>query len=138
MLSRFTMTRVYSRISLQRAYCKDHLQRTFQGTVQRISSSPTFLLSKLQPLRAFSSTHLSPQEIQSRTLTLLSSFAKLTTKTPLPESKFKSDLGLDSLDVVEVVMAVEEEFGLNIPDEVADGFESPADVIKYLESKLSH
>ena len=45
---------------------------------------------------------------------------------------------MDSLDVVEVVMAVEEEFGLNIPDEVADGFESPADVIKYLESKLSH
>lgn len=92
--------------------------------------------------RSYSTTHLSQQEIQSRTLTLLSSFAKLAAtaqqKPPLPESKFKTDLGLDSLDVVEVVMAVEEEFGLSIPDEIADGFECPADVIKYLESKLSH
>ena len=51
-----------------------------------------------------------------------------------PSASFQSDLGLDSLDTVEVVMAIEEEFAIEIPDADADKILSCADAIKYLES----
>jgi len=47
-------------------------------------------------------------------------------------SSLRDDLGCDSLDCIEMIMRVEEEFGVNIPDEVAEGFGTPADVIAYL------
>ncbi len=50
-----------------------------------------------------------------------------------PESKFIEDLGADSLDTVELVMALEEEFGQEIPDEEAEKLQSVADVIKHVE-----
>jgi len=50
-----------------------------------------------------------------------------------PEAKFIEDLGADSLDTVELVMALEEEFGQEIPDEEAEKLQSVADVIKYVE-----
>jgi acyl carrier protein len=49
------------------------------------------------------------------------------------ESKFIEDLGADSLDTVELVMALEEEFGQEIPDEDAEKLQSVADVIKHVE-----
>jgi acyl carrier protein len=50
-----------------------------------------------------------------------------------PEAKFIEDLGADSLDTVELVMALEEEFGNEIPDEDAEKLTSVADVISYVE-----
>ncbi|MGC8743717.1 MAG: acyl carrier protein [Verrucomicrobiia bacterium] len=50
-----------------------------------------------------------------------------------PEAKFIEDLGADSLDTVELVMALEEEFGSEIPDEEAEKLQSVGDVIKYIE-----
>jgi acyl carrier protein len=50
-----------------------------------------------------------------------------------PEAKFIEDLGADSLDTVELVMALEEEFGQEIPDEEAEKLQSVGDVIKYVE-----
>lgn len=52
------------------------------------------------------------------------------------ESDFFDDLGADSLDQVELLMAFEEEFGLEIPDEDADGIETVGDVVAYLRKKL--
>lgn len=52
-----------------------------------------------------------------------------------PEAKFIEDLGADSLDTVELVMALEEEFGQEIPDEEAEKLQSVADVIKYVEER---
>lgn len=52
-----------------------------------------------------------------------------------PEASFTDDLGADSLDIVELVMAFEEEFGIEIPDEDAEKMESVGDAIKYLEEK---
>jgi len=51
----------------------------------------------------------------------------------LPAAKFIEDLGADSLDTVELVMALEEEFGHEIPDEEAEKLQSVGDVIKYIE-----
>ena len=52
-----------------------------------------------------------------------------------PEAKFIEDLGADSLDTVELVMALEEEFGQEIPDEEAEKLQSVGDVIKFVEDR---
>jgi len=52
-----------------------------------------------------------------------------------PGSLFIDDLGADSLDTVELVMALEEKFGIEIPDEDAEKMLTIDDVVKYIESK---
>ena len=52
-----------------------------------------------------------------------------------PEAKFIEDLGADSLDQVELVMALEEAFGSDIPDEDAEKLTTVGDAIAYVESK---
>ncbi len=49
-----------------------------------------------------------------------------------PEAKFIEDLGADSLDTVELVMAFEEEFGIEVPDEDAEKLQSVGDIITYV------
>ncbi len=51
-----------------------------------------------------------------------------------PEAHFEKDLGLDSLDVVELVMALEEEFGVEIPDAEADKIASVSEAVNYIIS----
>ncbi len=53
----------------------------------------------------------------------------------VPESTFVDDLGADSLDIVELVMAIEEEFGLEIPDDDAEKIQSLQDAINYVEER---
>lgn len=55
---------------------------------------------------------------------------KVTTK-----ASFIEDLGADSLDIVELVMTMEEEFDLDIPDEDAEKMKTVGDVIQYINSK---
>ncbi len=49
------------------------------------------------------------------------------------EAEFVKDLGADSLDVVELIMALEEKFGIEIPDEQAEKIVNVGDVVKYIE-----
>jgi acyl carrier protein len=51
------------------------------------------------------------------------------------EASFVEDLGADSLDTVELVMAFEEEFGVEIPDEDAENMQTVGDAIRYLQEK---
>ncbi|HEX8433727.1 acyl carrier protein [Archangium sp.] len=51
-----------------------------------------------------------------------------------PESSFIEDLGADSLDIVELVMAMEEEFEVEIPDEEAENIKSVGDAINYINT----
>jgi len=51
------------------------------------------------------------------------------------EASFVDDLGADSLDTVELVMALEEEFGIEIPDEDAEKIQTVGDAIKYIDEK---
>jgi acyl carrier protein len=55
-----------------------------------------------------------------------------------PTASFIDDLGADSLDIVELVMTMEEEFDLDIPDEDAEKMKTVGDVIKYIASKSTH
>lgn len=52
-----------------------------------------------------------------------------------PESKFIDDLGADSLDTVELVMAFEEKFGIEIPDDAAETIQTVQNAIDYIQSK---
>lgn len=54
-----------------------------------------------------------------------------------PTASFIDDLGADSLDTVELVMALEEEFGIDIPDEDAEKITTVGDAVKYIEEKVS-
>ncbi|BAI79665.1 acyl carrier protein ACP [Deferribacter desulfuricans SSM1] len=53
-----------------------------------------------------------------------------------PESSFVDDLGADSLDTVELIMAFEEEFGMEIPDEEAEKIKTVQDAIDYIKAHM--
>ena len=54
------------------------------------------------------------------------------------ESAFIEDLGADSLDIVELVMAFEEEFGIEIPDEDAENITTVQDAVNYIDQHVSN
>ena len=57
-------------------------------------------------------------------------------KPVYPNQHFVDDLGADSLDQVELIMAFEDEFDIEIPDEATDLIKTVGDAIKYIESKV--
>ena len=54
-----------------------------------------------------------------------------------PEASFIDDLGADSLDTVELVMAFEEEFGIEIPDDAAESIQTVGDAVKFIEKSAA-
>jgi acyl carrier protein len=54
-----------------------------------------------------------------------------------PEASFANDLGADSLDTVELVMALEEEFSIEIPDEAAEGIATVQDAVNFIKEKTA-
>ena len=53
----------------------------------------------------------------------------------VPETKIMEDLGADSLDVVELLMAIEENFGVTVPDEDIPGLKTVQDIVDYVETR---
>ncbi|WP_422484433.1 acyl carrier protein [Gudongella sp. DL1XJH-153] len=53
------------------------------------------------------------------------------------ETSLMKDLEADSLDAVEIMMALEDEFEIEVPDEDAEGFKNIGDIVKYVEAKLA-
>ena len=72
-------------------------------------------------------------EITNRVRDLIVEQLGVNAEQVTPEASFIDDLGADSLDTVELVMAFEEEFGIDIPDEDAEKMASVNDAMKYLE-----
>ena len=60
----------------------------------------------------------------------------VTREEVIPEANFIDDLGADSLDIVELVMAMEEEFDIEIPDDDAEKIQTIGDAVSYLKDKL--
>jgi acyl carrier protein len=54
----------------------------------------------------------------------------------VPEANLLDDLGADSLDVVELVMALEEEFGIEVPDEDVEGIRTVGDIVTYVGTRI--
>lgn len=65
---------------------------------------------------------------------LISDNLEINTDNVTEDSSFKEDLGIDSLDLFELVMAMEEEFGIEIPGEDLENMSTVGDVIEYIEA----
>eukprot|EP00612_Vaucheria_litorea_P004254 CAMPEP_0171466032 /NCGR_PEP_ID=MMETSP0945-20130129/8939_1 /TAXON_ID=109269 /ORGANISM="Vaucheria litorea, Strain CCMP2940" /LENGTH=145 /DNA_ID=CAMNT_0011993891 /DNA_START=81 /DNA_END=516 /DNA_ORIENTATION=- len=88
----------------------------------------------LAPLgvRMFSDTFLPVEEVQERVINVVKAFEQVEDSKVTPTSHFINDLGLDSLDTVEVVMAIEEEFVIEIPDDMAEKLLTIEDAVKFV------
>ncbi|PUU81524.1 acyl carrier protein-like protein [Tuber borchii] len=95
---------------------------------------PSTVAKAILGARSYSApASLSKQEVESRIIDLLKDFDKVTDRTKVTgTSNFANDLGLDSLDTVEVVMAIEEEFSIEIPDKDADAILSVEQAVDYI------
>ncbi|XP_020571223.1 acyl carrier protein 2, mitochondrial [Phalaenopsis equestris] len=102
-----------------------------------IQPPATFSLSQLFR-RRFSEevkgSFLDKSEVIDRVITVVKNFQKVDPSKVTPKANFQSDLGLDSLDTVEIVMALEEEFGFEIPDNEADKITSIDVAVDFIAS----
>ncbi|KAF7728523.1 hypothetical protein EC973_005927 [Apophysomyces ossiformis] len=78
---------------------------------------------------------LSSADIEKRVLEILDGFEKIDPKKVSLDAHFVNDLGLDSLDTVEVVMAIEEEFSVEIPDKEADEIKTVKQAVEYISQR---
>ena len=78
---------------------------------------------------------MNKDEISSRIIDVVKAFDKTTASANITnDTHFAKDLGLDSLDTVELLVAIEEEFDIEIPDKVADEIKSVKEAVNYIES----
>lgn len=76
------------------------------------------------------------EELKNKVIAVVAEKLDVDPEKCVPEAAFVADLGADSLDQVELVMALEEEFDLEIPDGDAEGLKTVGDVLDYVSSKL--
>ncbi|CAG8954170.1 hypothetical protein HYFRA_00005790 [Hymenoscyphus fraxineus] len=107
--------------------------------ITRPASTGLFTKSQIAPsafqaVRCYSAGGgLDEATVTGRIADLLKNFDKVSDPTKItPTSHFANDLGLDSLDTVEVVMAIEEEFSIEIPDKEADAIHSVDKAVQYI------
>ncbi len=74
-------------------------------------------------------------ELQDKVIKLVSEATKIDTANIKANTTFVDDLNLDSLDMVELMMKMEDEFGVEIPEDETENLKSIQDVISYLETK---
>jgi acyl carrier protein len=75
-------------------------------------------------------------ELSSRVIQLAADQVGILPGEVTPESHFQNDLGFDSLDMVELIMEVEEEFGVRVPDEDAQKLVTVGEVVDYLRDRV--
>ena len=76
-------------------------------------------------------------DIQEKIIGIVAESAGENPKKLTVETCFREDLGFDSLDAIEAVMMIEEEFGIEIPDDAAEKFQTIGDVVKYVKEQLN-
>lgn len=76
---------------------------------------------------------MSEKSIEEKVKDIIVEQLSVTAEQVNPDAKFIEDLGADSLDTVELVMAFEEEFSIEVPDEEAEKLQTVGDVIRYVE-----
>ena len=74
--------------------------------------------------------------VSSRVRTIISEQLGIGEDEITADSSFLEDLGADSLDIVEVIMAIEEEFGMDIPDSTVEGIETVKSLVAYIENNV--
>lgn len=76
--------------------------------------------------------------MEDKVIKLISDATKVDAGKIKPATKFIDDLNLDSLDIVELMMKMEDEFGIEIPEEEAENLKSVQDVIGYIENNKAN
>ncbi|XP_071964004.1 acyl carrier protein-like [Antedon mediterranea] len=76
------------------------------------------------------------EQIRDRVLYVLKLYDKVNPEKIQLDSHFLNDLGLDSLDQVEIIMAMEDEFAFEIPDKHAEKLVTPKDLVEYIADKM--
>ncbi|CAG7706900.1 unnamed protein product [Allacma fusca] len=92
--------------------------------------------SNVQQVRSFAkAAQLTLETIREQVLGVCKQHEKVDAGRLTLNSHFLNDLGLDSLDHIEIIMAIEDEFGFEIPDVESDRLLTPADIAKYVGDK---
>ena len=78
---------------------------------------------------------MSKEETFQKVRSIVSEQLSVDSEEVKSDSNFQNDLGADSLDTVELVMALEEAFDIEIPDEAAEGIATVGDAVKFIEEK---
>ncbi|XP_046680434.1 acyl carrier protein, mitochondrial-like isoform X2 [Homalodisca vitripennis] len=108
-------------------------------SISNLTYSKRIALHKLVPQTAMRHYSMDPpltlELIRDRVLLVLKLYDKVDPAKLKLESHFMNDLGLDSLDHVEVIMAMEDEFGFEIPDDDAERLLKPIDIVNYVCDK---
>jgi acyl carrier protein len=103
--------------------------------------APTFLLQYPMLLITHNPqsyiNHMSEKSIEEKVKDIIVEQLGVNAEQVTPSASFIEDLGADSLDTVELVMAFEEEFSVEVPDEDAEKLQTVGDVIKYIEEKAA-
>ncbi|XP_072988667.1 acyl carrier protein 3, mitochondrial [Typha latifolia] len=103
-----------------------------QPSASTLGGSP---LSGTSRYMCISSKKTSSEHIMARVLQLVKKYDKIDGTKVTESADFQKDLCLDSLDRVELIMAVEQEFSIEIPDDKADKLSCCSDVVKYILSE---
>ncbi|KAI0903320.1 acyl carrier protein-like protein [Ustulina deusta] len=101
------------------------------------AAAPTSRIATISAVRMYSAASgLKKEEVEGRIMNILKDFDKVNDPSNIkPTAHFSNDLALDSLDTVEVVMAIEEEFSIEIPDKDADAIHSVNQAVDYILSQ---
>lgn len=100
----------------------------------RINALPkaSFTSKMIQPIRFYAVAPITKEEVTKRAFEALKTVAALQESKLTAEASFQNDLGLDSLDTVEALVALEEEFDLEIPDKISDNIKTVGEAIDYI------
>lgn len=82
-------------------------------------------------------SHMGKEEIFEKVKKIVADQLSVDPSEVTPEASFANDLGADSLDTVELVMALEEEFDIEIPDEAAEGIATVQAAVDYIQDKAA-
>jgi acyl carrier protein len=93
-------------------------------------------LGELNPRRE-KKPGMSKEEIYAKVKKIVADQLSVAAEDVKPEASFANDLGADSLDVVELVMALEEEFDIEIPDEAAESIATVQSAVDYIQEKTA-
>jgi len=92
--------------------------------------------SQLSRTRTVRTSMVVMEEVEDKVKSIIAEQLGVEIDTVVPDASFTEDLGADSLDAVELIMAIEEAFDIEIPDEEAETMTTPADCVSAIKAKL--